>query len=243
MNVNDYSRPITAEDLIRRYKLDSLNKDRKIISDLNKTLIKRYNLIEDFVTCLTIYRNQAQKIVAWFLNDILELPIYDTNDVNICYDRTTGLVYKLDNELILIEDSNLTEVLAIANSEVDTSDNKRIIFYSNPSPPYNIGDVWLDNGVIKRCRQQNQGEFKSTDWVSKENYSEEYAKYNNDLNEIKNSMNTLEKSVGDLTEKIEVEAPINGVFKFKNELDKVVAVTIEKGLIVKIEEVVEESTV
>ena len=205
MNVNDFNRAITAEDLIRRYGLNTLKKDMKSISKINSNLTKRYNIIENFVTYIRPYKNQTEKITVWFLNGIptlenepyINLSLEDKNDVQLYFDKETGIVYKLDTENWLeISDENLIKVLSIANSDADTNDGNRRVFFKTPIPPYDIGDVWINNDEIMRCRYfKTEGEFEDNDWVSKENYSDEFVL--NEIRKIKSDITEIKKQLED----------------------------------------------
>ena len=74
MNVDyrDKSKAVTAEDLIRRYNLDGLSKDRKALKTLNDGLTKQDTIIEDYVRNTTKYvTNQVDNFVTtWFFSGI-----------------------------------------------------------------------------------------------------------------------------------------------------------------------------
>ena len=193
MNVDyrDKSKAVTAEDLIRRYNLDGLSKDRKALKTLNDGLTKQDTIIEDYVRNTTKYvTNQVDNFVTtWFFSGIPTLenkPFIDFSEdeksshvEDIYYDKETGYIYQLslNNEVYsweLIDDDNLRNSLAIANSSADAFDSKRNLYYSTPSPPYQVGDVWYDDGTIKRCRStRTEGEYHSVDWCLQKDYTDE----------------------------------------------------------------------
>ena len=189
MNLGDKSRATTAEDIIRRYNLDSLKTDRKNISSINTLLNRQYILIKKFVSNVTLYKPDRDLNAIWFYNGVPTLandPFVNFSEEerinkvgNLYYDRDTGYVYQLElieNEFNWkkIDDNNLIESLALANSEADTYDNKRNIFYNLPITPYEAGDIWLNESVIMRCRcTREAGEFSSTDWIVHEEYTDE----------------------------------------------------------------------
>lgn len=193
MNVDyrDKSKAVTAEDLIRRYNLDGLSKDRKAIKTLNDGLTKQDTIIEEYVRNTTKYvTNQVDNFVTtWFFSGTPTLenkPFIDFSEdeksshvEDVYYDKETGYIYqlRLNNDVYsweLIDDDNLRNSLAIANSSADVFDNKRNLYYSTPSPPYQVGDVWYDNGTIKRCRTtRTEGEYHSVDWCLQKDYTDE----------------------------------------------------------------------
>ena len=184
MNIDYRDKPkaATADDLIRRYNLDGLSKDRKTINTLKDGLTRQDTIIEDYVKNITKYvTNQADNFVtAWFFSDMPTLentPFSSFSDdekenhvEDIYYDKETGYIYqlKLNNDVYsweLIEDDDLRNSLAIANSSADAFDNKRNLYYSTPSPTYEVGDIWYDSGKIKRCRAtRTEGDYHSVDW-------------------------------------------------------------------------------
>lgn len=241
MNPNDFSRAITAEDIIRRYNLDGLKKDRKAISTLNTSITKRYYIIENFLNYIELIRDQAEKVTVWFLNGLPSNEIiYNSNNINLHFDKNTGYVYKLSSDCWeQINNEKLVEAISMANSEADTSDNKRLIFYSTPSPPYSTGDIWLKNGAILRCRYSKVTEFKETDWIDKENYSEEFARYNNEMDIIKDNVSQLETSVTQINAKFEPSSTEEEIISIKDINNKTINLKVKNGLIIGIERIEE----
>ena len=169
--IQDRAKAITAEDLIRRYNLDNLKTDRKNITNIYGTLVKQNTIIKEFVSNISTptLENEPYNL---FENK-------DKHIGNLYYDRESGKVYqfqKKENNYYWqeLEDDNLLKSLALANGEADTSDNKRRIFYNQPIPPYELGDIWLDENTIMRCRcERSEGKFNSADWIIQEDYSNE----------------------------------------------------------------------
>ena len=189
INLGDKAKAITAEDLIRRYNLDGLSKDRKAVSVLNDGLTKTNANLENYVKALTKnlngFQNQVGVITAWFFNEVPTIENKPTIDwtteedkVNhlgdLYYNRDKGYAYRWelvnDNyEWSNIEDKDIIEALALANSENDTADNKRRTFFETPTTPYDTGDIWRYKDGIYRCiRSREEGTWNTADWV---NYS------------------------------------------------------------------------
>lgn len=77
-----------------------------------------------------------------------------------------------------IQDSNITEALQQAANAQDTADSKRRVFYTTPSPPYDVGDLWTQGsgGDIMRCKTARQsGAYVSTDWELASKYTDDTA--------------------------------------------------------------------
>ena len=190
VNIRDKPKAITAEDLIRRFNLDSLAKDRKAIKTLNDGLTKTDTIIENFVNNIAMYGQDQEDgfITSWFFNEvpILENKPYSDFDKDnlskyindLYYDKETGKVYQFVNEESIyqwleLDDDYMRESLAIAALDVDTQDNKRNIFFELPTPPYDAGDIWYDGDNINRCRcSRSSGVFHETDWCFQKDYSD-----------------------------------------------------------------------
>lgn len=76
---------------------------------------------------------------------------------DLYYDKETGYTYTFQAtegiySWVQIKDSDLAEALAIANAAQDTADHKRRIFLDTPEPPYDNGDLWLNNEEIYVCQ-------------------------------------------------------------------------------------------
>lgn len=200
MNINDYQKALTAEDLIRRYNLNSLSSDRKKTREVADGLLKTETLFNNFVDSVTkdLENIQSQvdgNITTWFLSGIPTLENSPANEwtteedkINhlgdLYYDKDTGYAYRfsMDNENYVwfkITDNDITEALAIANSAQDTADSKRRIFVVEPTTPYDVGDVWIkDDKDLYRCRAKRAaGDFNNADWIIATDYSnDDYAK-------------------------------------------------------------------
>lgn len=187
-NITDKSKPITAEDLIRRFKLGNLDKFRKAVTTLNDGLTKVNANLENYVKAVTKNIEELQNqvdgnITTWFFNGV---PSVDTEPAknwleekdkinhlgDLYYDQDTGYAYRyayIEENYVWskIIDADVVEALAIANSAKDTADCKRRTFFDEPIPPYDPGDIWIYKGEIYRCiRARENGEWNVSDWVN-----------------------------------------------------------------------------
>ena len=200
MNLNDMKKAITAEDLIRRYNLDGLKNDRKLIQNIKQEASNTDTLLNNFIeaTISDIKNLQDQvdgNIATWFFSGIPTLqnsPAVDwvtDEDKNnhlgdLYYDKDTGYAYRFtleDNVYLWVKlsDSDIAEALAIANAAQDTADSKRRVFVTTPSPPYDVGDIWIkDDKDLYRCAvSRSAGNFNEAEWVKATDYSnDDYAK-------------------------------------------------------------------
>ena len=190
LDYRDKTKAVTAEDLIRRYNLEDLSKYKKTIQTLNDGLTKTDKIIENYVINLTkhVTNQNDHCVTAWFFSGAPTLennPFINFTEEELSskvedfyYDKDTGYVYQLviNNGVYswnLLDNDALRESLAIANNSADTNDNKRNLFYSTPTPPYEVGDIWYDNGVIKRCRaSRSAGDYNSVDWCLQSDYTD-----------------------------------------------------------------------
>ena len=77
-----------------------------------------------------------------------------------------------------ITDSDVTKALEDAANAQDTADSKRRVFVSQPTPPYDIGDLWVqgENGDILRCATPRaSGSYNASDWVLASKYTDDSA--------------------------------------------------------------------
>jgi len=191
---NDLPKAITAEDVIRRFDLSSLVKDRRKINEnkdgLDKTENILYNFIDGVLKGLNNTENQVDgKISTWFFTGIPTLEnepanAWDTDTLknnhigDLYYDKTNGNTYQFiyGNEEYLwqqILDSDVNQAMALANSNPDTQDGLRNIFVVDPIPPYEVGDMWIkSNGDIYRCIvARESGNLNLAEWVISSEYS------------------------------------------------------------------------
>ena len=90
---------------------------------------------------------------------------------DLFYNTTNGYSYRFAYEngqykWILIKDSDVQKALADAAKAQDTADQKRRVFVNQPTPPYDIGDLWANGQKVYRCKiAKTSGQsFNSADW-------------------------------------------------------------------------------
>ena len=200
MNIMDSKKAVTAEDLIRRYNLENLKNDRKSIQAIKENANNTNNLLNNFIeaTLSDLQNLQDQvdgNIATWFFSGVptLEnLPAMDwitDEDKNnhlgdLYYDKDTGYAYRftLDSNVyswVKLSDSDIAEALAIANAAQDTADSKRRVFVTTPSPPYDVGDIWIkeDTDLYRCAVSRSAGNFNEAEWIRATDYSnDDYAK-------------------------------------------------------------------
>jgi len=106
----DYNRSITVEDLLRRYNLEGLQRDRNKVNQLQGELTNTNGILEDFVDVTTqnmdLIKNQLDgNVTSWFYDyapTLYNIPAVNwaTDDVkkehleDLFYNTDTGKVYK-----------------------------------------------------------------------------------------------------------------------------------------------------
>ena len=191
---NDLSKVRTPEDVERKYNLGRLSENLEINEN---TIINLENELNNFID--VTYTNEVNnlqgqidgKVETWYYSGIpslSNLPASDwTTDEekskhigDLYYNQATGYVYRFTYENNLytwqeIHDEKAVDALSIANAAQDTADSKRRIFTSQPTPPYDNGDLWVQGstGDIKACQVARQeGSYVATDWILASKYTD-----------------------------------------------------------------------
>lgn len=66
-----------------------------------------------------------------------------------------------------VEDTEVAKALEMAAKAQDTADGKRRVFVTQPTPPYDVGDLWAQgaNGDLMRCKTaRTVGAYDAADW-------------------------------------------------------------------------------
>ena len=101
---------------------------------------------------------------------------------DLFYDTITGYCYRwqVSNNTYSwnrITDVDVTKALADAAKAQDTADNKRRVFVSTPTPPYDVGDLWTQgsDGDIMRCKiaKTSSQSYAAADWEKASKYTDD----------------------------------------------------------------------
>lgn len=191
---NDRNRAITNEDLIRRYNLEELVKDRKAIRTLDKQLTTTYGNIKRYISKMIELGSTTQYFQSG-------TPTFSSQANDLYYDTSTGNVYLYTNEWVLQNDNDLKEIMSIANDKADVvDDNVRLTFFTQPTPPYSVGDIWVDGSNYYRCIiSEESGSFNINDWLDYKEYREDYA-LNNAVRVLDNQTKVISDTYATKTE-------------------------------------------
>lgn len=221
----------TAQDLERKYDLSSIGTLKRNYELQKTSLNKVENELNNFVSATTQNIEELQNqvdgnITTWFSSGIPTINNYPASEWedddtrnnhlgDLYYDRETGYAYRFTLEentyqWIDIKDTDVTQALALANAAQDTADSKRRVFVVQPSPPYDVGDLWLRNEELYRC-QITKGEnelYAERDWIKATKYTDDTVAYQVDgkltilsgtVTEIKDNVDELSTTMTNTT--------------------------------------------
>ena len=169
---------------------------QSIVSDVNSNAEDLTNYISSTTSELENLQGQIDgAITTWFYgvpptNDNPPANEWTTTDQknihlgDLYYDTITGYCYRWqvqNNQYSWqrITDTDVTKALQDAEKAQDTADSKRRVFVSQPVPPYEVGDLWVQGstGDILRCKTAKtfQQSYSSSDWVLASKYTDDTA--------------------------------------------------------------------
>lgn len=145
----------------------------------------------------------------WNTTDLKNIHLGD-----LYYDTITGYCYRwqVANNVYswqLVKDTDVTKALEDASAAKDTADKKRQVFTATPTPPYDIGDLWVQgsNGDIMRCQTKKNASqtYVASDWIKASKYTDDTAATNaqNTANNAQNGVNGLTTRVTEAETQIE----------------------------------------
>lgn len=211
----------TAQDLERKYNFSSM---QTAIKQSEQGITKISSELDNFVstTVGTLDNLQDQidgNITTFYYSGVPTLSNVPASEWNqseynvhlgdLYYDKNTGYAYRFyydsENEVygwIKLTDSDVVQALALANSASDTADSKRRVFTQQPTPPYDNGDLWINNQEIYIC-QISKGStetFSANDFINNLKYTDDTlaTQIGNQLTVVAGTVSTIERSNNDL---------------------------------------------
>lgn len=213
-----------------------LSETESELADTKRDLQSTSNTLTNFITSTTTTLGNMQSeidgsITTFFHANVPTMsnyPVtgwtqteYNKHLGDLYYDTNTGYAYRfyVENNVygwLRITDTDVTQALAIANAAQDTADNKRRVFLVPPEPPYDSGDLWVNNGELFICQVSREtGSYQQDDFITSLNYTDDtYARAVQDSlsNEIEVERGRVTRLYQDSSEfKIEVETSINSI--------------------------------
>lgn len=196
INKQDLNGVRTAQDIERKYDLKSIAGLKKNIETqlqgLTKVENELYSFIFETIGNLSNLQDEIDgKVITWYFSGVPTLFNYPASDWNtdelkeqhlndLYYDRETGYCYIFNKDTEEYKWSEITnkdtiEALALANAAQDTADSKRRIFVQQPIPPYDNGDLWINDDEIYICQiSKKEGqEYQNQDFINNLKYTDD----------------------------------------------------------------------
>ena len=138
---------------------------------------------EEYKNDMASYKEQLdEKVETWFYNyapTTQNKPASDwTTDTlksqhagDLFYNTSNGYTYRWTGTAwARIKDNDINTAMTAASKAQDTADGKRTVFTSQPTVPYDEGDLWASGGddgkTLMVCvKNRDTGSFTSSEWV------------------------------------------------------------------------------
>lgn len=158
---------------------------------------------------------------------------------DLYYDTDTGYCYRYQVEHQTyswqrITDVDVTKALADAKAAHDTADGKRRVFTVQPTPPYDVGDLWAAgaSGDIKRCRiaKTSEQSYAASDWELASKYTDDTTanQVKDDLTDTINSTESaLNTQINEVSKK--TDSTNSALNEARDELSKRIADTMAQA--------------
>lgn len=174
--------------------LDKYIADKSLDKNAVETIIKKSDTITDL-------QNQIDgAIETWFYDGVPTLKTepasgWDTDMMknhlgDLYYDNKTGKAYRFAKDgstykWIIITDTELTKAIEDSSQALKDAKSKRRIFGSQPVPPYDVNDMWVNatypsdgstykNEILKCSTSKAEGEeFDIADWKLASKYTDD----------------------------------------------------------------------
>ena len=159
------------------------------------------NLIKNSQVIVDLQNQVDGAIETWFYDGVPTLsnkPASDwktDKDKNIhlgdlYYDNKTGKAYRFAKDgniykWTIITDTDIAKALSDASKAQETADGKMKVFSTQPTPPYQLGDIWVnatyptDGSIYKnevlRCQTNKAAgsQFAIADWIKASKYTDD----------------------------------------------------------------------
>ena len=159
------------------------------------------NLIKDSQVIVDLQNQVDGAIETWFYDGVPTLsnkPASDwktDKDKNIhlgdlYYDNKTGKAYRFAKDgniykWTIITDTDIAKALSDASKAQETADGKMKVFSTQPTPPYQVGDIWVNatypsdgstyKNEVLRCQTDKKAgsQFAIADWIKASKYTDD----------------------------------------------------------------------
>lgn len=230
----------TATDLERKYDLKAISTIKKAVQNSVEGINKTNKTLEEFMgaTLKNLEDLQTQvdgSVTTWFYSGVPTLEnlpasewttdtIKSNHTGDLYYDQDTGFAYRFVSceegyKWVQLLDNDVAEALAIANSAKDTADSKRRVFVEQPIPPYDNGDLWLNNQEIYVCQiSKAEGEtYEEKDFIIATKYTDDTlaSQVGDNLEIVRGTVTTIQEGVDAF--KIEMETTVKSIDELQQE--------------------------
>ena len=113
----------------------------------------------------------------------------DTHLGDLYYDNKTGKAYRFAKDgntykWTIITDTDIAKALSDASNAQETADGKMTVFATQPTPPYQLGDIWVNatypsdgstyKNEVLRCQTDKKAgsQFAIADWIKASKYTD-----------------------------------------------------------------------
>ena len=184
-------------------------------------------------------------IQTWFYNGVPTISNapaneWTTDEVknnhlgDLYYDLDTGYAYRfmVQNGIYSwsrLADSDVTTALQNAAKAQDTADSKRRIFVTTPTPPYDVGDLWVQGsgGDIKRCQtaKTSSQSYAAADWVLASKYTDDSAldDYKDVVATTYATKSSLTQTANEIRAEVSESYQVKGDYATSDDLDNAIA--------------------
>ena len=114
----------------------------------------------------------------------------DTHLGDLYYDNKTGKAYRFAKDgntykWTIITDTDISKALSDASKAQETADGKMKVFSTQPTPPYQVGDIWVNatyptdgstyKNEVLRCQTKKAAgsQFAIGDWIKASKYTDD----------------------------------------------------------------------
>ena len=114
----------------------------------------------------------------------------DTHLGDLYYDNKTGKAYRFAKDgstykWTIITDTDIAKALSDASKAQETADGKMTVFSAQPTPPYQLGDIWVNatypsdgstyKNEVLRCQTDKKAgsQFAIADWIKASKYTDD----------------------------------------------------------------------
>lgn len=114
----------------------------------------------------------------------------DTHLGDLYYDNKTGKAYRFAKDgsiykWTVITDTDIAKALSDASKAQETADGKMKVFSTQPTPPYQVGDIWVNatypsdgstyKNEVLRCQTDKKAgsQFAIADWIKASKYTDD----------------------------------------------------------------------